>query len=275
MKDIVTLTGCDTFELSQKAFPSNFEPKLYDIWLSYISTRTAYDLFQLGGKNKRLCMEYALRGFFSLVQSRFSRVLISNTNVDLCKISGAQAAKKYQPTADALKKFFTNKALGQLFRLSDIQVVLDGGKNPAANAYIATKVEVYLAFLPKSAFVPTSEGVKKAKLSLMLFDNKARLFGSEVPKALQPRGNLQQKMDKTSTVDPYPIFDALVKKSKPSDWSLWFKDVNLSVARARGDVLAARLELDPSDPIFLGRTPHGQAERQLRNDLKSLFMGVS
>ena len=275
MKDIVTITGCDTFELNQKAFPSNFEPKLYEIWLSYIGTRTAYDLFQLGGKDKKLCMEYALRGFFSLVQSRFSRVLISNTNVDLCKLSTIEAAKKYQPSAAALKKFFMNKTFGQLFRMSDIQVVLDGGKNPAANAYIATKVEVYLAFMPKSAFVPTSDGVKKAKLSLMLFDNKARLFGNEVPKALQPRGNLQQKMDKTSMVDSYPTFDSLVKKSKPSDWSLWFKDVNLSVARARGDVLAARIELDPSDPIFLGRTPHSQAERQLRKDIQSLFIGVS
>jgi hypothetical protein len=275
MKDIVTISGCDTFELSQRAFPSNFEPKLYEVWLSYIGTRTAYDLFQLGGTNKRLCMEYALRGFLSLTQSRFSRVFITNTAVDIARVSCAAAVSKYKPQADALKRFFTNKAFGQLFRMSDIQVVLAGGKNPAANAYIATTVEVYFAFLPKSSFVPTSDGVKKAKLSLMLFDNKARLFGNEIPKALEPRGTLQQKMDKNSLVDSYPIFDALVKKSRPSDWSLWFKDVNLSVARARGDVLAAKIELDPSDPIFLGRTPHSQAERQLRKEIQSLFMGVS
>jgi hypothetical protein len=70
----------------------------------------------------------------------------------------------------------------------------------------------------------------------------------------------------------FPRFDVLVDDAK--GWSLWKKELNLSVARARGDVLALRVDLDPSEPMFMMRQSVPQIEKAFEQKLKSAFLGA-
>jgi hypothetical protein len=264
--------GCDSYELTTKAFPSNFEPKLFELWTSFIATRTAYDLFQLGGKDKAKSMEYAVLGFLSMCSARFSKVLVTNKTLKIPEYSTDNAVSAYKTDIKALKEFVMRKSLKQYLKPADVSVRFTGRRNPAANAYIAQTVSVFLAFIPKYTFSPTSEGVRKTSLGRIIMENSNRIFDGTVPESLQPRGTLNQKLDKSTFSDVYPRFDVLVDDAK--GWSLWKKELNLSVARARGDVLALRVDLDPSEPMFMMRQSVPQIEKAFEQKLKSAFLGA-
>ena len=264
--------GCDKYELSTKAFPSNFEPKLFELWTQYIGTRTAYDLFQLGGKNAAKSMEYATLGFLSMCSSRFSKVLVTNKTLKITEHSIGNVLSAYASDIKELKNFIMRKSLKQYFKPSDVAVRFTGRRNPACNAYIAQDVSVYLAFIPKSTFAPTSEGVRKVSLGHIIRENSNRIFDGKVPDSLQPQGTLNQKLDKSTFSDVYPRWDVLIEDKK--GWSLWKKELNLSVARARGDVLALRMDLDPSDPVFMMRLSVPQIEKLVEQKIKNAFLGA-
>lgn len=259
--------GCDSYALNAKAFPSNLEPKLFDVWSSYIGTQVAFELFNMS-KDPRIGMDYAVRGFISFASAKFSKVFIKPVSVDLYKTSVKSAAQLYSKEVNDLKRFLMNKGFNHWFKLSDIKVKVEGSVNKAANVFVAQNVQVFFALIPKEIRKPADS----SKLTPILYQNARQLFvDGRVPKVLHKSDSLSKKLE-TSNHDSYPRWDVLLSSEK--DWTVLRKELNLNASRAKGDVLALRLDLDPADPVYLCKNTSESAIRALRNEIDNMFLGV-
>lgn len=247
--------------LNATAFPDCADPEYFEAWASYITTKTAQDLFN------RLPEPYGMtltvQGFLSYLASIRSSVLIRSVKSPMSEtvkmfesyIKGVRDANDYDLTRN---QFLTR------FRPAECHVILDSQYNRVANLInVGAWVHVVYSPAPVRGRVP--------KVGEILHTFKQAWFKGQEPEQLFKTDNLTKVMARSpipNVPDTYPQVRQLFGQT--SGWHPWMERQGIDIARVRGNAVAIRFYV-PRTLVFLCDRKKTNMDALLVKKLKNAF----
>lgn len=234
-------------KLAATSFPSVFDPECFEAWASYITTQTAYDLYNSAPHPKG--MERVIQGFYSSISTY-------NANPTLKTIPDPQ-----KETLDDLKratrKYWQQVTLwlnriqfNQMFRLADVQTQLDLNVNIVANCMNYT-AKSYLTYVPRS----------RDPVGSILHSQAQFWFNGEKPSALFKTNNLKTKQTGIE-IDTYPALSSII--TSPKAWHAWSDAHGVDIARVKGNAVCLQIESSRMMCFLMRKRPQ-DVQRKIRN----------
>lgn len=248
--------------LTADTFPDAIDPEFFEAWATYISTQTAYELFN--SLKQPLGQVRLVQGFLSSIAPIASRPTLR------------PVTSPYKETMTELKNYCkryrveVNQWLEriqflQMFRLADVKVRIDSSKNIVANC-LNYSSDVYLTYVPK----PVNGNIPN--VGQILHQQAPFWFKGREPAALFKTDNLTKKLKASAhkvEYDTYPRLPQLMASNRA--WHPWNEQYGVDVARVHGNAVVIHLQL-PRKIVFLMRKTQQEAERQIIKTIKTVFV---
>ncbi len=240
-------------KLVASAFPSSLDPAYFEVWSQYITTQTAYDLFN---------SEPQPRGMIRVVQGFISSLAQYNAKIALRPVGSPLKETLQDLKVDTRKywhevtKWLDRNQFNQLFRLASVDTVLDVQKNIVANCINYT-AKSYLTYVPRQ------RGTRTEPTGSILHTQKQFWFRGKEPASLFKTDNLTKKLMKSAhgiEYDTYPTLKSIM--NQPKNWFEWNENLGVDIARIKGNAVVLSIE-SPRRICFLMRKKPQEVQRQI------------
>lgn len=257
--------------LDASGFPTVLPEELFDVWLEYCNTQTAFELFNQKPGLEGVAM--AQLGFLSYVANLTSTPL----PVSPFKESAHLVGQSVRAEAKKFKQFLQQRDMASHLKLSDMKLKVDLDVNKVVNAAAPIKATIFFAYTARAQASSYVKDFKvrfgKTSVGKMVHEKEKYWFPQGIPKSVAPSNNLTKKL-KTSPVanlpEPFPTFSSLIANKRY--WDLLEPKLNLYVARARGDVLAFRIDFELEEVLFFERKPLSMMKTFIARLIKSAYL---
>lgn len=248
--------------LDVKNFPDCVDPEYLDAWAAYITTQTAYDLFN--SLPQPMGMQRAVEGFMSSLANSSSKFLLRPVP-GVTSVSIKEARALLQVQQSNLKQWLQRIQFDRYFRMSEVLSRTTSSYNKVANC-TSTTIDIYLVFIPKT----TRTGIPK--VGEVLHKQVPYWFSNKQPKALFKTDNLTTKLAKSPTPvvsDTYPSIQQMMLA--PRAWHHWNTELGIECVRVRGNAFALHIKSSRLC-CFLGSNRRSAVEKKLNSLVRSIFI---
>lgn len=248
MASLLTYGSEDKLEAS--SFPSAFDPECFEAWSSYITTQTAYDLYNSAPHPKG--MERVIQGFYSSISQYVANPTIK-TIPDPQKESLDDLRRATRAYWQQLTIWLNRIQFNQMFRLADVNTQLDLTTNIVANCVTYT-AKSYLTYVPRS----------REAVGSILHAQDQFWFNGQKPKALFKPSNLSVKHKSGIEVDVYPTLSTIM--TSPKAWHTWSDKHGIDIARVKGNAVCLQIESSRMMCFLMRKKPH-EVQRLIRKTI--------